>query len=295
MKLLFIVNPVAGKGNTRDAIPHIEEFCSKNGIVCTIMQTSRAGEAPQIVKENCAGYSAVVAVGGDGTVLEVTNGLVEAGMDIPLGVIPLGSGNDFAKAVNIPEGFEHIEECLQIIAEKPAKLVDLARFNGRVFLNIASIGFDAEIIRDLHQIKRFIKGKGAYLLSVFIKVLTYKPKYVELQLDDKKIKTKILLAAFCNGNSYGGGMLVNPEGSLTDGLLDVILIDPVPRYKIILLLSKFIKGKHLSLPYVTTHKCREIKVTSEEPMAVNVDGECPITTPVVLGISPMSIRVIGGI
>ena len=90
-------------------------------------------------------------------------------------------------------------------------------------------------------------------------------------------------------------MLVNPEGSLTDGLLDVILIDPVPRYKIILLLSKFIKGKHLSLPYVTTHKCREIKVTSEEPMAVNVDGECPITTPVVLGISPMSIRVIGGI
>lgn len=293
MKLLFIVNPIAGKGNTRKAVPYIRKFCENNDLEYSIIQTTKQGEAPQIVRDNCAGYSVVVAVGGDGTVLEVTNGL--AGTDIPLGVIPLGSGNDFARSVNIPMGFENIEECLQIITEKPAQPVDLARFNGRVFLNIASIGFDAEIIRDLHRIKRFIKGKGAYLLSVFAKFLTYKPKDVELLLDDKKITTKAFLVAICNGNFYGGGMMVNPNGSITDGLLDVILIKPVARYKIPILLQKFIKGGHLSLPFVSSYQCREVKISSPEPLVVNVDGELPLTTPVILGLTPLSMRVIGNI
>ncbi len=293
MKLLFIVNPVAGKGKTRDAIPYIRKFCKEHGFECTIIETSKPGEAPQIVKDNCKGYSVVIAVGGDGTVLEVTNGL--AGTNVPLGVIPLGSGNDFARAVSIPAGLENIDKSLQIIASKPARLVDLASFNGHVFLNIASIGFDAEIIRDLHRIKKFVKGKAAYLLSVFIKFLTYKPKDIELKLDNTKIKTKAFLTAICNGNSYGGGMLVNPNGSITDGLLDVILIKPVPRYKIPLLLSKFIKGEHLSLPFVSSYQCRDVQITSPEALAVNVDGECPLTTPVSLGLTPLSMRVIGNL
>ena len=82
-------------------------------------------------------------------------------------------------------------------------LMDLPSFNGHVFLNIASIGFDAEIIRDLHRIKRFVKGKAAYFLSVFVKFLTYKPKDVELKLDDRMIKTKVFLTAICNGNLRG--------------------------------------------------------------------------------------------
>lgn len=294
MKLLFIVNPIAGKGNTRKAIPHIQNFCDKHGFECTIIQTTKSGEAPQIVRDNCAGYSVVVAVGGDGTVLEVTNGL--RGTDIPLGVIPLGSGNDFAKAVSIPAGLDNIEKSLEIISSRPAMLMDLPSFNGHVFLNIASIGFDAEIIRDLHQIKRFVKGKAAYFLSVFVKFLTYKPKDVELKLDDRMIKTKVFLTAICNGNSYGGGMLVNPNGSITDGLLDIVLIKPVPRYKIPLLLMKFIKGKHLSLPFVTTYQCRDVHITChDEDLAVNVDGECPLTTPVSLGLTPLSMRVIGNL
>lgn len=201
MKLLFIINPVAGKGNTRDAIPSIRSFCESNGMECTIIETTKPGEAPQLVRDNCAGYSAVIAVGGDGTVLEVTNGLSET--DIPLGVLPLGAGNDFAKAVNIPAGLDKIQESLQVIRDKPARPVDLAQFNGHAFLNIASIGFDAEIIRDLHRIRRFVKGKAAYLISVFVKFLTYKSKDVELILDGQRIKDKAFLIAVCNGICYG--------------------------------------------------------------------------------------------
>lgn len=293
MKLLFIVNPIAGKGNTRDAIPYIKSFCESNGFEFRIIETTKPGEAPQIVQDNCAGYSAVIAVGGDGTVLEVTNGLVET--DIPLGVLPLGTGNDFARAVNIPAGFAHIQDSLQVIKDKPAQPVDLARFNGHVFLNIASIGFDAEIIRDLHRIKRFVKGKAAYLISVFVKFLTYQSKDVELRLDGQRIKTKAFLTAVCNGICYGGGMMVNPNGSVTDGLLDVVLIKPVPRYKIPFLLLKFMKGEHLSLPYVSTFQCREVQILASEPLIVNVDGECPLSTPVTLGLTPLSMRVIGNI
>ncbi len=291
MKLLFIVNPIAGKGNTRKAIPYIENYFNKLGVECTILETKGPGEATEIARKQSTGYNAVIAVGGDGTVLEVTNGL--NGSNTPLGVIPLGSGNDFARALNIPVGFSKIKESLRIIAEKPPKQIDMVRFNGRDFLNIASIGFDAEIIRDLHRIKRFVKGKAAYVLSVFAKFITYKSKEIELILDGRKIKTRAFLTAICNGICYGGGMMINPKGSITDGLLDVILIKPVPRYKIPLLLKKFIKGEHLSLPYISTYQCREVHILSKESLAVNVDGEYAMDTPVSFGMLPLSMTVIG--
>ncbi|HHY83301.1 MAG TPA: diacylglycerol kinase family lipid kinase [Clostridiales bacterium] len=292
MKLLFIINPVAGKGKTRDAIPIIEKFCTARNIEYAIHETNAAGEATQVVRDTCTGYSAVIAAGGDGTVLEVTNGL--SGTDIPLGILPLGSGNDFARALNMPIGFSNVERALNIIADKPAFPVDLAKFNGRVFLNIASIGFDAEIVRDLHKIKRFIKGKSAYLVSVFVKFLTYKPKKVEYVIDGSKVVENTFLAAICNGVCYGGGMKVNPNGSITDGFLDVIHIEPVPRYKIPFLLVKFIKGEHLSLPVVKTYRCKEIQIHSND-LVVNVDGECAMTTPVTIRLAPLSLNVIGNI
>jgi YegS/Rv2252/BmrU family lipid kinase len=298
MNLLFVVNPVAGKGKTKDAVPLIEKYCRNKEIPYKIAETKRSGDATEIVRRECqAGYTAVVAVGGDGTVLEAANGLV--GTDIPLGIIPLGSGNDFSRAMNVPSGLDNIERALQIITELPARTVDLARFNGRVFLNIASIGFDAEIIRDLHQVKKFIKGSTAYPVSVFLKFLTYKPKDVTLLIDGNSVSGKTFLAAVCNGICYGGGMKVNPKGSVTDGYFDVILIKPLPRYKIPFLLLKFIKGEHLNLPYVTTYRCKEVQIQSNggetAPLAINVDGECAMMTPVVFKLMPLSIHVFGDI
>jgi diacylglycerol kinase (ATP) len=289
MKLLFIVNPIAGKGYTVKAVPIIEDFCRNRGIEYSIQLTRGPGDATNIAKDQSRGYSAVIAAGGDGTVLEVANGLTET--DIPLGILPLGSGNDFARAMNITVGFSRLEEALSIITGKAPSLVDLARFNGRVFLNVASVGFDAEIVRGLHQIKRFVKGKAAYLISVFIRLLTYKPKDINLSIDGKCISAKIFLTAVCNGISYGGGLLVNPNGSTTDGMLDVILIKPVPRYMVPFLLFKFAKGKYLDLPFVTTFKCKEVKISSNESLAVNVDGEWPLNTPVSFGLSPLSLKV----
>ena len=107
----------------------------------------------------------------------------------------------------------------------------MVRFNGRAFLNIASIGFDAEIIRDLHRIKRFVKGKAAYVLSVFAKFITYKSKEIELILDGRKIKTRAFLTAICKDLLWRRDD-DKPQGLNYRRILDVILIKPVPRYKI---------------------------------------------------------------
>lgn len=294
MNILFIVNPIAGKGRTREAIPLIERFCKSRNIQYKIHETACAGDATSIVRrESQKGYSGVVSVGGDGTLLEVANGLI--GSSLPVGIIPLGSGNDFARAINVPSGFDHIEDALKIIAEHSASEVDLVSYNGSVYLNIASIGFDADIIRDLHKVRRFIKGSATYPVSVFLKFLTYKPKNVTLIIDGAKIKTRSFLTAICNGICYGGGMKVNPNGSVIDGFLDIIHIHPVPRYKIPLLLLKFMRGEHLNFPFVTTYRCKEIEILSEEPLAVNVDGECKTTTPVKFHMMPLSINVFGNI
>ena len=294
MKLLFIINPIAGKGKTKDAIPIIYKFCNDRGILYEVKETHFPGNATDMVLDAVThGYSAIVAVGGDGTVLEVANGLI--GTSLPLGIIPLGAGNDFARALNIPIGFEHIVDSIKIITESVPIQVDIGKFTDRFFLNIASVGFDAEIIRDLHTVKRFIKGSAAYPLSVFLKFLTYKPKDVTLTIDGKTIKTKIFLAAICNGICYGGGMLINPNGSVTDGYFDLILVKPIARYKIPLLLSKFIKGLHLKLPYVVTYRCKEVEILSTEALAVNIDGECASTIPIAFNMIPLSIHVYGAL
>jgi len=290
MELLFIINPTAGKGMTVKAIPLIKEYCSKHSLPFRIIETSYAGEATvlarEAVKNNLKG---VIAVGGDGTVLETANGLMGSG--IPLGILPLGSGNDFARALNIPRGIQSVEKALQILKDGKTSSVDVGLFFDCAFLNVASIGFDAEIVRDLPKVKRFLKGSAAYVASVFYKFLTYKNKTVTLTIDGQDITTDLFLAAICNGTCYGGGMKVNPNGSPTDGFFDLILIKPVSRYKVPLLLGRFKKGLHLDLPYVSTYRCKEVKVTSNEPLVINADGEAVGETPATFAIRPLSIKV----
>jgi len=253
MELLFIVNPTAGGGKTVKSIPLIEEYCRKHSISCRIIKTSYPGEASILAKEaSSASCSGVIAVGGDGTVLETANGLI--GTSVPLGILPLGSGNDFARTLDIPRGIQAIDKALNIIQTGKTSSVDIGLFFNCAFLNVASIGFDAEIIRDLPRIRRFLKGSMAYIASVFYKFMTYKNKTVTLTIDGQDITTDLFLAAICNGTCYGGGMKVNPNGSPTDGFFDLILIKPVPRYKIPILLGRFKKGRHLDLPFVSTYR-----------------------------------------
>jgi len=288
MSLFFIVNPVAGKGSSLNAIPLIKRYCDKLNINYAIEKTRYAGHATKLSRKAIKlGFDTVVAVGGDGTLLEVANGLV--GSSTALGVIPTGTGNDFARSIGVPPS---IEESLDFLLKNGSRPVDVGKAGDIYFINVASIGFDAEIVKDVKKIQRFIPGKLSYYISVFLKFFSYKFKDVQIELDGKKINSKILLIAIANGCYYGGGMNVNPNGLLEDGYFDVIVISSLPRYKIPLLLAKFVKGDYLHFPYVKTYKARRIKIYCNENLAINTDGDITTQTPVEFSILPLSLKVI---
>lgn len=290
MNLLFIVNPTAGNGMTMEAVPQIKEYCRSNGIDYKIICTKYPGHGTEIAKkEITSGYSGIIAVGGDGTLLEVANGLF--GSTVPLGVLPMGTGNDFARTANIPED---LYAALEKIKKNRITTIDVGRVGDKYFLNVASLGLDAEIAEDVQSNKHWIKGKAAYYLSVLKKFVTYRCKSVSIYIDDKKLDTKILLAAIANGKYYGGGMKVNPSGALDDGCLDLIVITPVPKYKIPFLLLKFAKGNHLQLPYVKLYKAANIRINSYTKDIINADGEIVSTTPIEFCIIPRSLNIFIG-
>lgn len=276
MNLLFIVNPVAGKGLAAKAIPHIKDFCSSNQFKCTILETKYSGHGTALTKEfYSSDYDGIVAAGGDGTVREVASALI--GSSVPLGILPLGSGNDLARSFNLPPD---LLSALSVISNRSPIPVDVGKSEGFFFLNVASIGLDAEIVRFIAKAKKWLPRKAAYYISALVKFATYKAKTAKLEIDGNIFNTKLLLIAIANGTHYGGGMKVNPTGSISDGFFDVILIRPVPRYKIPFLMATFAAGKHMTLPYVSLYKCKTIKIHSEENLVVNGDGDIVATTPV---------------
>src|SRR5690554_6250697 len=139
MKLCFVLNPTAGKKKTLDAKPIIKSFCEDKNITYKIVETRFPGDATDIVKKNIGSYDGFIAIGGDGTLLETASGLF--GTDMPLGVIPLGSGNDFARALNIPLGLKNVQRALSVIIDCPSQWVDIGKLDDRIFLNVSSIGF----------------------------------------------------------------------------------------------------------------------------------------------------------
>lgn len=287
MRVLFILNPVSGKGRSVKTIPYIEDFSKKNGLDYKILQTQYPGHGTILAREGVQdSYDTIVAVGGDGTLLEVANGL--AGSSVPLGVVPSGSGNDFSKSLNISD---NVENALALLVKGTPRTIDVGILNQKIFLNVASIGFDAEIVRDIERIRRWIHGKAAYYLSVFVKFLSYRNKMIRFKIDGKEHNTKILLIAIANGKYYGGGMKVNPDGNLCDGLLDIIVIHRVPKYKIPLFFNRFIRGEHLSLPYVETYKCTSIEIESDSNLIINADGEIISSTPAKFEVSRLAMNV----
>lgn len=292
MKLLFIVNPIAGHGKNSaiNSIDTIKRYCEDKGVDFEIVKTSHRGHATTLAREaveSGLAYDAIVSVGGDGTLLEVANGLI--GSDISLGILPAGTGNDFYRTVGIPPT---IEGALDSILNNKRQLIDVGRLNGTYFANVASIGFDAEVARDTLKLRKFIPGTAAYYIAAICKIFTYKFKDVIVNIDGTKINSKILLVAVANGQYYGGGMRVNPNGLLDDEYLDVIVIGYTPRYKLPVSLIKFIKGTYQDLPFVKTFKCKSISIECADDLIINADGEILKRKPIVFNIKPLSLYII---
>lgn len=290
MKHLFIINPMAGKGKALDLIPKIKKVFEKRNELYFIEVTLKPGHATEIVRRYVdTDKFRVYSVGGDGTLNEVLNGLV--GSDSSLAVIPSGSGNDFIKS--IIRDYNNSDILLRTINGNE-ELIDLAQANDKYFVNISSMGFDAEVVHNSNMFNRIpgISGKVSYILGIIFTVFKYKSKNVRINIDGQLIETKVLLVAVANGKFYGRGMMPAPEAKIDDGIFDICIISEISKIKILSFFPKIINGKHGELKEVAFYKGRRIEISSEKEIALNVDGEVSVKKEAIFEIKPKNLRIV---
>ncbi len=240
--------------------------------------TFENGDASRFASEAVReGADLVIAAGGDGTLNEVVNGLLPAGRDLEarplprLGIVPLGTANDFANYLEIPED---IEAAVNLAVEGPETILDVATVNGRYYLNVSSGGIGAEATEEASDRTKRLLGSLAYVITGIRKFALLTPMRGRFSGGGEVIfDGDFLFFAVGNGTRTGGGIRVTPLADVTDGLLDLCIVEDVDRAEFLRLLPDIRAGKHLENEHVTYRKVRELIVEPAGDLSVNVDGE----------------------
>ena len=311
MKHCFIINPAAGSMNTDMCRKSIEKICHEKNIDYMIEFSNADGDIDRLAYEaSVGGFKYIYAVGGDGTLNEAANGIMRyidtaenlSEADRPVMVpVPCGTGNDFVRSIDSCGVYRKFidsmnkksksSEAFQTEFDKlisaavdcigNVESLDVGTANGRYFINIASVGFDAEVVINAkkYKKKKFIPSGMAYIVGVFTTFISLKPRYVKISYDSGDLGDEnITLMAVANGKYYGGGVMPTPDADLKDGKFDVCIVDFVRRYMVPVFFPKYNKGRHGSMKQVTFRKCEKVVITSENPFAFNVDGEVSFET-----------------
>ena len=277
MKHIFIVNPAAGKGSAaKRIIPEIEAYFEKHqDLSWEIYQTKAPGDGKAYAETVAKTGEAVrfYACGGDGTLYEVVNGAYKY-PNAAVGIIPLGSGNDFARV------FGDSEKLFDIDAQVNGEIVpfDLIDAGDHVAINQCSMGLDAEVCAKQAYFKKMpgVGGEFAYTLSLFYCLMRRLKSEFKVVIDDKETYEGTMLFSLCaNGRWYGGGYKGAPKAVPNDGLLDFVMVrKTVGRLKLVGLVGKYKRGEHLDWDFTTFVRGKKMQIFSKKPAAVNVDGEC---------------------
>lgn len=275
MPATLIVNPNAGRGRAGRLLGAIRNTFAESGVELRTIESRGPGDVEQQVREVAANRErAVIVAGGDGTINEAVNGVLATGGETALGVVPIGTGNDFAKAASIPLHWEHAAALLadRLQSTGQARPVDAGRCNGRYFANVAGIGFDAEVSAVAAK-SRAPLGDAVYLLALFRTLGRLAPHALDVSLDGESAAGDFTLVSFCNGPWAGGMFQFAPAAENDDGLLDVVCVDAIRRRRIVTLLPKLLRGTHLSEPEVLVRLVRSCRIEAAEPLAWHIDGE----------------------
>ena len=299
MKYCFIINPASGKPETKaDLENKIKEFGSSRGIDFTVLYTSKAGDATTLIKDFAESIPderiRFYACGGDGTLCEAVNGVmsIEDRERVSLGVIPVGTGNDFVRCFSPRELFFDIGA--QVDAED--LLVDLIKCNDTYAVNMVNIGFDCQVVVKTAVIKKkkFVPSRMAYICGL-VATLAKKPGVtMDLAADGEEAKHReYLLTTFANGKFCGGGFYSNPQSEIQSGTINALFINDVSRRRFLGLVGSYKKGTHL------TEKNKDIlhseiserySISFDAPTEISVDGEIIKTSSLELSCVPQAIR-----
>ncbi len=284
----IIFNPTAGAGRSQKAMQAVEAHLKSHNENYVIAETKYPKHAAELAREAIGkGYKGILSVGGDGTLLEVASQLYDT--EETLGIIPAGTGNDFRRAVYISK--DPIE-ALDVVLTGRSKKVDIGFMGDDLpFLNVAGTGFDVEVIRNMEKVRRTFTGGLAYFIGIVISLVKHRSIDLTLISDGETLHRKVLLVAVANGKCFGGGLQVAPEASVTDGLFNVLIINQVPRWRILFELPKLKKGLIEKITVSEQLTCRQIAIHCEETLDFEIDGDMTGQTPALLKIKPSALRV----
>ena len=279
----IVINPTSGQGKGAQIGKLVVGYFAKHDLAYQIITGISAENVSKDLKNfialvpDCEG---VVCVGGDGLAHLVLQAVVPN--KVPFAVISAGTGNDFVRALNWP--LDDLENQLNFITTEPPNNIDLGLVDGEWFGAVLSSGFDSVVNEKANSLK-WPKGPAKYNLAIALELPRFKPSHFEIELDDRKINTEAMLIAVGNGSSYGGGMQVCPNASLTDGFFDVMVLSPISKLEFIKVFPKVYSGEHIEHPEVNIYRTKKIQINAAA--VAYADGErigaLPISSECVAG------------
>jgi len=268
----IFVNPAAGGGKGRRVASAVVRYLGERGLKAPLV-TSRGPRdlTRQVSRAAVEGVDTFIVVGGDGSVSEAVNGMLAAGSRGALGVVPVGTGNDFLKSLGVAPKWR--QACDVMLASQTGRPIDVGRVNNRFFVNTLGIGFDAEVTLATEGV-RVLRGDMVYAFALLKALLAgIRTPTVKLRHDTGEIEQSMTLIAVCNGEWEGGRFHIAPQARLDDGLLDVVFADRLNRRGVLRLVPKVMRGTHLDAPTVTHLRSARVHIEAAEPMPVHADGE----------------------
>lgn len=304
-KTLVILNPISGNGAGTRAWATIDRALREGGLVFDVARTEAADSAYKLAfSAKRDGYETIIAVGGDGTIHQVANGMMNASNEEPtgrLGIIPVGSGNDFIKAFGLASNWR---SGVRMVLSGSTRWIDVGRVTAaesargkpeiHYFVNSCDTGWGARVAQSAHTVP-FFRGTAMYLAAVVKELVAYHVPHLRIELDNGVIEQRSTMIAMGNGICVGGAFRMTPQAKIDDGLLDVCIASAFSRMGVVTIIPKLMQGTHLGDPRIKYTRSHCITIDSPDPLTLETDGEVPFiaTHHIEVQILPKRLLVLG--
>jgi YegS/Rv2252/BmrU family lipid kinase len=295
---VFLVNPASGNGATGRRWPELVRRAAALGLAGETLLSERQGHLIDLAEQaGKGGASLVVAVGGDGTMNEVVNGLMRADPRPELAIVPLGTGMDFVRTYGIPTRFD---EAVRTALTGPPRRIDVGSVSYRTWegedarryvVNVGSVGMSAAVAQRANGMSKALGGRTTFFYALVRVFLAWRNTVVHVDLDGDEHSGRMHDVVVANGRYHGGAMMLAPEAQPDDGLFDVLLIGDVNKLDFVTTAPKLYRGTHLAHPKVELARARAVAVDAPERLPIELDGEQVGTTPARFEIVPAAIAV----
>jgi YegS/Rv2252/BmrU family lipid kinase len=284
--LVLLVNPSAAGGKALKLLPRIEAALDERHVPFRVLRTRDLDHGVDAALLAIETGELPVVVSGDGLIGAVGGAL--AGAETPMGIIPVGRGNDLARVLEVPE---EVEGAVEVLVEGHSRLIDVGEANGKRFLGIVSVGFDSEANRVANETDIF-RGSLVYAYAALRTLLGWKPVRFSVRVDEERIRFTGYSVSVANSKAFGGGMFVAPDAELDDGMFDVVMVGEGGKLRFVGNLPKVFKGTHVDLDEVRVFRAPHLELSASRPIPVYADGEHLTDLPAKLRVLPRALSVI---